>query len=535
MDPVRQLPRRALPGLAAAAALGACSAPTPAGSGGAGSGKSLVLADPYELSGFSPVNGYGPLGVTPLYDGLMRPRVTKAATVPTFVPALAADAPEVQEGGLRWVVRTRSGVRFHDGRPFGPKDVAATFNAILDSETASPSASDLEMIEKVTVGPGRAVTFHLRYPFAELPALLTQSIAPAHLIGSGLADNSPLNTEPVGTGPFSAVKRRADRLELKANPHYFRGRVPVESITRIYVPDDNARAQRIIAGEVDGTVLPAALAKKLDGGSGRRTVSAPSADWYGITMPKTTFTRDPRVRLALNHAVNRREVARTAVLGRPASFPVPKAFGDVIDQSLNFRYDVDRANALLDQAGYRRGKDGMRAKGDQPAQFTLYYHSNETVRRDLATAFAGYAKRVGVQVDLRAGRWDIIEPLLGKVAFVQGGGVLPWTVDSLLYSTLHRRTSQTSVPYANAGNFGSAKVDAALETARRATDPKARRVAYRTVQREYFEDPHAVFLLFAEHTYVTRDSGFRAGPMLLEPHGQNLTYGPWWDIPSWRR
>lgn len=529
-----QLPRRALPGLAAAAVLGACSAPTSSGGRSADPHKSLVLADPYELTGFSPVNGYGPLGVTPLYDGLMRPRVTKAATVPTFVPALAAGAPKIQGDGHRWVVPIRAGVRFHDGKPFGPKDVVATFNAILDSDTASPSASDLEMIEKVTEGPGRAVTFHLRYAFAELPALLTQSIAPAHLIGSGLADDSPLNTKPVGTGPFKAVRRRADRLELKANPHYLRGQVPVASITRIHVPDDNARAQRMLAGEVDGTVLPAALAKTLDGESGRRTVSAPSADWYGITMPKTAFTRDPRVRLALNHAVDRAEIARTAVLGKPASFPVPEAFGDVIDQSRHFTYSVDRANSLLDQAGYRRGRDGMRTKGDQPAQLTLYYHSNETIRRDLATAFAGYAKRVGVRVDLRAGRWDVIEPLLGKVAFVQGGGVLPWTVDSLLYPTLHRRTRQTSVPYANAGNFGSATVDAALEKARRATDPDERKAAYRTVQREYFTDPHAVFLLFADHAYVTRDTGFTTGPMLLEPHGHNLTYGPWWDIPSWR-
>lgn len=532
--------RRALPGLAAAVGLAACSAPS--GSGGArrsgsGADASLTLGDPIEQSGFSPVNGYGVLGVSPLYDGLLRPHSTGDRKLPTLAPALASAKPRPQDGGRRWVVPLRKGVTWHDGKSFGAQDVVATYRAILDSEVASPIASDFEMVSKVTAGPGRAVTFHLRYPFADFPTLLTQSIAPAHLIGSGTADRSSLNTKPVGTGPYRLKKRSAERAVYEANPKYFGGRVPVGTVTRLHLPSDNARAQRMLAADIDGTALPPALAKTMKDKSGLTVERVRSADWRAVALPGNDFTRDPRVRIALNHAVDRKEIVRAVLAGggTPTSFPVPAAYGDLVDHSLGFAYDVRKAGELLDAAGFRKGKDGQRQQGSTRAELTLFYPSDDTVRRDLATAFAAYAKKVGVNVTLKAATWDEVEPQLSRLALLLGGGERPYSIDSLLYPAMHRRTPQTSSPYANTGNIGNGRIDAALEQGRRALDPAARRTAYRAVQREFMKDPNAVHLCFLEHAYVARENDWDTGPRLLEPHGHDVSLGPWWDIPSWSR
>lgn len=535
-----QISRRALPGLAAAAALAACSTPTEkkdAGASGSAGGSSLTLGDPIEQSGFSPINGYGVLGVNPLYDGLLRPRSSSDRKLPTFAPALASSSPRAKEGGRLWVVPLRKGVTWHDGKPFGPKDVVETYRAILDPDVASPISSDFEMVSKVTAGPGRAVTFHLKYAFADFPTLLTQSIAPAHLIGEGPADRSPLNTKPVGTGPYRLQKRTAERAIFRANPDYFRGRVPIQTVTRLHLPEDNSRAQRMLAGDFDGTALPPALAKTMDGKKGLTVHRVHSSDWRSVAFPRNDFTRDPRVRIALNHAVDRKAIVRTVLAGSgtPTSFPVPAAFGDLVDHDLGFDYDVRKAGELLDAAGFRKGKGGFRAKGSTEAALTLFYPSDDTVRRDLATAFASYAKKVGVKVTLKAATWDEVESDLARLALLLGGGERPYSIDSLLYPAMHRRTPQTSSPYANAGNIGNAKIDKALEEGRRALDATDRRRAYRAVQREFMKDPNAVHLCFLDHTYVARTNDWNTGPMLLEPHGHDVSLGPWWDIPSWRR
>lgn len=533
------VPRRALPSLAAAVALAACSAPSEKGgaTSGSGRGERLILGDPIEQSGFSPVNGYGVLGVSPLYDGLYRPRSTSDRKLPTFAPALASGAPQRSADGRRWTVPLRKGVTWHDGKPFGPKDVVATFSAILDPDVASPIASDFEMVEKVTAGPGRAVTFHLKYPFADLPTLLTQSIAPAHLIGDGTADRSTLNTKPIGTGPYRLQQRTAERAVYRANSHYFRGRVPIETVTRLHLPDDNARAQRMLAGDIEGTALPPALAKTMDGKNGLELHRVRSADWRAVALPLNDFTRDPRVRIALNHAVDRTAIVRTVLAGSgtPTSFPVPPAFGDLVDHDLGFAYDVRKAGELLDAAGFRKGGNGIRAKGSTGAELTLFYPSTDTVRRDLATAFASYAKKVGVKVTLKAATWDEVESQMSKLALLLGGGERPYSIDSLLYPTMHRRTPQTSSPFANAGNIGNARIDEALEHGRRATGATDRRRAYRTVQKEFMKDPNAVHLCFLDHTYVSRHTDWKTGPRLLEPHGHDVSLGPWWDIPAWQR
>lgn len=138
--------------VALAVVASACSSPSAPSSSGTGEGggpTSLILATSQELGGYNPVRGYGELGVSPLYDGLLRLKSTGDEAMPTLEPALAATEPKADAKLTTWRVPVKDGITFHDGSTLGPEDVVATFKTILDPASASDIALSLDMVSTV--------------------------------------------------------------------------------------------------------------------------------------------------------------------------------------------------------------------------------------------------------------------------------------------------------------------------------------------------------------------------------------------------
>ncbi|MBB3674856.1 ABC transporter substrate-binding protein [Modestobacter versicolor] len=525
-------------GLAALAVLTGCTAPGSAGDDPAEVAR-LVLADAYEPEAFNPVAGHGETGASKVYDGLVR--LAGGSGLPELEPALAAELPSADAAGTTWTVPLREGVRFSDGTTFGAEDVVATYRAVLDPVLASPIATNYAMVAEVTAPDPLTVQFRLAYPYAPFPTKLLLGIAPAEALATpGPAEESPLNTEPVGTGPYLLAERRGDRTVYTANPGYWDGEPEVGELVVVYVPDDNTRAQRMAGGEFDGTTLPPLLADTLAGTDGLTVVGHPSADTRSVSLPAgDPVTGDPAVRLALNHAVDRDAMVASILGGHgvPASTPVPEVLGDAFEPAATFDHDPDRARQLLDAAGWVPGPDGVRVRDGVRAEFTLMYFPEETLRRDLAQAFASDALAVGVEVDLEAVDRPQFRPRIPVDAGLLGGGDVPYDPDTLLYAALHSVYTRDGVggPFDNPSDHVDPEVDAALDAGRRSSDPAVRTAAYRSVQREFVADPPAVVLVFLEHVYVVRDGGWTGAEEVLEPHSHGVSWGPWWNVREWRR
>ena len=525
-------------GTAAALALAACSPPAAPTAGQPTDG--IVLADAADLGGYNPVAGYGELGVSPRYDGLLTLHSDNPDTLPTFKPALATALPTHNDDFTVWEVPLRTGVTFHDGSTFDAADVVATYEAVLDPASASEIASAFDMVNRVTTSTtatGESVTFTLNYPYADFPARMLLAIAPSEKLTGGPASESSLNREPVGTGPFTLAELSADKAVFTANADYWNGAPKVASLTTVHVPDDNTRAMRVKAGEFDGTSIPPALASAFTNAQGYTVVSARSADWRGVSLPAdSTFTRDARVRIALNHAVNRQAMLDTVLVGRGtlAYTPVSPVYGDAFDPNATFSFDQARARQLLDEAGWVPGPDGVRSKGADRASFPLAYNPSDTVRRDLAAAFAADLKQIGVEVKLEALGWDKIEPRIGSLGVLLGGGDEPYSNATQVHAALHTPMAGTA-GWDNPGRFGTPAMDAALDRARKTADGPTRAALYREVQTHYLTEPSYVFLVFVDHTYVARDSGWQRGPLTIEPHALGVSWGPWWNLASWTR
>lgn len=501
------------------------------------SGDKLVLAGAQELGNFNPVNGYGELGVSPIFDGLLRLKNEGPEKLPTFEPALASDMPNPNTDFTQWSVNIRSGIKFHDGSLLDATDVAKTYKAILDPNSASEIASSFAMIRDVTASSDSQVTFQLFYGYRDFPTRMLVGVAPSEKLTGGPVKNSDLNRRPIGTGPFRLTQLTAERAVLSSNEAYWRGAPQIKQITYVYLSDDNARAQRMKTRDFDGTILPPQLAATFANKNDYRVASAKTADWRGVALPANSlFAKDPVARKAMNLGANRDAMLEKILggSGRVASTPVSPVYGDAWEAKSEFPYDPTRANSMLDQAGWVLGADGVRRKGSERAQFTVAYRPSDILRRDLATAFASDMKVIGVDVNLEALPFDKIASRIESLGILLGGGDRPYSLDTQLYGALHTKTPGSST-WDNPGNFGTPYRDALLEEGRKTSDITRQTEIYRRVQESYIDDPSYVFLVFVDHTYVMKARGTEASSLTVEPHEHGVTWGPWWDLSSWKK
>lgn len=495
----------------------------------------IVLGEGQALGDFNPMLGYAQLGVSPVYDGLLVPTADGDDRVPDLVPALAESRPE-RVAPRTWRVPLKSGISFSDGTDFDAADVVATYRAVVDPRVASSISTDFAPIVAVEADGPRAVTVRMNTDADPSPYLLV-GVVPSERVEEAPAAEWALNTEPVGTGAYRLESLEPDQAVFVAREDHWGNRPAVQRLVYTHVPDDNTRAQRIAAGEIDGANLPPRLAEGLEGRAGIDIVSVKSADWRGISLPSANpFTADPAARLAMNLGVDRQAVVDDVLTGdgEPASTPVAPVYGaSVYDEGAQFELDADGARAALDDAGWRTGADGVRVRGADRASFPLLYNAQDTLRRDLAVAFAAAMKPIGVEVLTRGTSWDDIDSELSTAAVVLGGGATPYSIDSQIYDTLHTRFPDSS-PYSNPGDLTAPGLDALLDEARASAPGPDNDLRYQRIQQVYSAQPSYVFLAFLHHTYAVRAEGWRHDAPILEPHSHGVTWGPWWNIPSWQ-
>ncbi|MGW4111028.1 ABC transporter substrate-binding protein [Actinosynnema sp. NPDC004786] len=520
--------RRLLIGVVVAVALAAgCTSPD--GGGAGDDGRSIVIGAGGEPENLNPILGYAPDGASKVFDGL----VARDARL-HLVPGLAREVPTVSADGLTWTATLREGVTFTDGTPLSAQDVVFTYRAVLDGDNGSTIASRFDAVADVTAPDDRTVVFRLSYPYAPFAQQLTLGIVPRKAFDGVDVDSAPFNTAPIGTGPYTVAEwRKGDRIVLEANEGYWGGAPAIKTVTVVFVPDDNARATRMAAGEFDGTVLPPKLVKSYADRPGYRVVRNPSADYRGLGLPsELPFTSDPRVRRAINLALDRQAMidAVLAGAGKPAATPISPHLADWYDPIATFPHDPAEAGRLLDEAGWRKGPDGARSKDGQPARLPILYPAADVLRKELALATASDIAKLGVDAPVEATTFELMVQRQREAASVWGGGD-PYDPDTAAYTLLHSRYAGAP-GYVNMTLYRNPAVDRALDAGRQSTDPATRKLAYADLQRAYTADPAWAFLVFLDHTYVLRDR-WDGQVEQVEPHDHGLVHAVWWNLERW--
>lgn len=493
----------------------------------------LVLAEGQPLGDYNPLLGYGALGVSPIYEGLLAPKADTDQQIPDLVPSLASDTPS-RLSATTWRVPLRQGVTFSDGTTLDAADVVATYKAVADPAVASDIAGQFTPIRDVAADGTHAVTVTMDSPVDPHPYLLL-GIVPSELVEDRPAAEWGINHRPVGTGPYRLESLRPDQAVLTARDDYRDDQPAVRRVVYVHTPDDNVRAQRMKAGEIDGANLPPRLAESATAKGNATVASVQTADWRAVSLPAgNAFTADRAARLSMNLLADRPKMITDVLAGQgqPASTPIGPVYGDYYSGEA-FTRDSGQAAKTLDAAGWLRGPDGMREREGVRAEFTLRYDSQDTVRRDLAVAFAEQLRPAGIEVHTVGSSWDDIEAYLGTDAVLLAGGEMPYAIDQQTVTTLHTRTPGAS-PFSNPGNFTAPGRDALLDQARATPDGPEKIGLYRQIQQSYLADPSSVFLAFVNHTYAVRDTAMAAPAPILEPHSHGVTWGPWWNLTGWK-
>jgi peptide/nickel transport system substrate-binding protein len=332
----------------------------------------------YESDGWSVVHS--------IYDALVQ--VGPGGALETVL----ADSM-TQVDPLIWEITLRSGIAFHNGEPFDAKSVAFSVAHILDPETKSQVAGNFQVIEEVEEVDPLTIRFHCSAPAPWLPSLMGPWLA---LLPPGYASDpaNEFQKNPVGTGPYRFVRwDRGSQIVLRRNEDYFsesaKGEPIATQVAFRFVPDATTRVTDVVSGT--SQLVRAVPFDELEQvASAAEVVEQPVVGCAFVRVPTDVAPfDDPRVRLALNHAVDVETLVEVLLGGngtRLASLFVPDGLG-YDDALAPHAYDPDLAKQLLADAGYGHG-------------FSARMDHTTGERADLVAAVAGQLAAVGVKVDL---------------------------------------------------------------------------------------------------------------------------------------
>jgi peptide/nickel transport system substrate-binding protein len=270
---------------------------------------------------------------------------------------------------------------------------------------------------------------------------------------------------------------------LVANRHYHRGAPAHPVLDLVVVRDDNTRALRLEAGAADLALnaVPALLLPLFEGDERFRVTSVPGVGttYIGLNMEAPAL-RDVRVRRALAHAIDRPSLvkAKLASRARLASGWVPPGHWAHAADTRLYTYDPAKAEQLLDQAGLRRGDDGVRVR------LAIRTGADRAVQ-SMARALAAMLAKVGVQVEVRPSETATLLSDLGKgrfqLAYMQIPEVFEPHVLSWFFAS-DRIPVEGKQTGSNRWHLRDPLVDAELERGRSNVARPVRLEAFRNVQ-----------------------------------------------------
>jgi peptide/nickel transport system substrate-binding protein len=303
------------------------------------------------------------------------------------VPELATEVPSLANGGISRDGKTityhlRRDAKWSDGVPFTSDDVRFSVDVVRNPANNEQSHEGFDLITRIDTPDPYTVVFHLQRPFSGFYVNFFSTggavpcILPRHLLGTlPNINQAPYNSLPVGIGPFKyASWKRADSVELVPDPFYF-GRKP--KLTRIVfkvIPDRNTTMTQLTTHEIDLWLpVPSAFFDRVRALPDVTIVRQGSYAYNHLDFElEHGALRDPIVRRALRLGLDRAAILAKIRHGVGILQETPFAPGHPLHIDLpRVPYDPAAANAMLDQDGWRRGPDGVRAKGAERLDFNF--------------------------------------------------------------------------------------------------------------------------------------------------------------------
>lgn len=481
-------------------------------------------------AGFDPAYGWG------AGEHVHEPLIQSTLLVTTQDLGIDKDLAtdySVSEDGLTWTVTIRDDVKFTDGEPLTASDVAFTYNNCKENS----SVNDFTMLDHAEAADDTTVIFHMTRPFSPWPyTMAIVGIVPEHAYDENYGQN------PVGSGRYILKQwDRGQQVILEANPDYYGDEVKMKKVTVLFMDEESSLAAAM-AGQADVSYTASTYADMTPDGYG--LLEAASVDNRGFNLPAVPAQEqdgltvgndvlcDVNVRRAINMAIDR-ETMIEHVLG---GYGTPAY--SVCDQmpwynpASETAYGPEGAAALLDEAGWTAGDDGVREKDGVRAAFTIMYHPSDSVRQGLAEETANQLNALGFEVTTEGAGWDVAYDKAQSQPLMWGWGAhTPMEFYNIYHTAPGSQYAEYS-PYANE------TVDQYMDEALATSDLEE---SYELWQKAQYDgttgvtqdgDLPWIWLCNVTHLYFVRD-GLTVAEQKIHPHGHGWSIVNNVDQWSW--
>jgi peptide/nickel transport system substrate-binding protein len=363
------------------------------------------------------------------------------------------------------------------------------------------------------------VTFNLASPFAPLPVMLgyNQAIVPKHLLeGQDLNQPAEFLAAPVGSGPFKFKElSQGAYLEVEAYEDYFGDRPLLDGIIFQVITDGNARVAQVKSGDVDFTVIEPPQVDSVKEDANLKIVEATQVNYYFFAINHSVERlQDVRVRQALTMALDRQAIVDTVLkgYGQVANGPIHPSLGEYYKADVTiYEYDQEAAKALLEEAGWTAGDDGILVN-DAGERFTILLNApaGYPVLEQLVTYAQQEYTNLGIEVTLEIDEWTVH---LDKYHNLQYDLLNNWWItppDPDLYDHYYSESPSNWWAYSNP------EVDELVVQAREEADQAARVERYHEIQQLLSDDVPVVYLyhqteiqVMSQRTHGLPEMGYR--------------------------
>ena len=519
MNAVRPKRRpRLLAGLALAAAtslaVAACSS-SGGGSSSSASNQVFTIGTQNQLEHLDPFDYFTPMDYS--VGQMIYPALDQWTSSAQPAPDLAKSWTHSADGST-WTFTLYPNAKWSDGKPMTANDVAFTFATILKYKATYAAIDDLYItgLTSVVATNPTTVVFHFSAPDAGFLSYVPNiPILPQHAWAKAATGNGAQLTKfatslpIVSGGPFIPVSwNGTTTLLMKRNPNFWGPSKPGPSLNRVglqYYYNPDTLIQAIKSHQIDyaNQVTPTSAAALKNVNGINLTIYKSSeliALYWNMKAPANPASSNVLVREALNDAINRQQITSVAYPGGlpGESILTPRTVD--YDAAIQPTYDVAKANALLDQAGYKMGTNGVRtAANGKPLTFTVLVDQQGLGGAGLRTfqlLAADYAK-IGVKLNEDAlDTAAMFTKLYGTNGNYAGGWDMLLETNSLVYDPAEYLVGFTtnSLGTYNWDGWSNPKFDSLYLQSNGAFDP-AKRQAIVYAAQQYIDQQHVAMVL----------------------------------------
>ena len=432
-----------------------------------------------------------------------------------------AESWKIEDDSKTYRFFLRKNAQWHDGRPVTSKDVKFTFENVLFKYHSRTKAGLSKIVTEIQTPSDHEVVFKLSNSYGPMLSRLDVTeapILPEHIFSTADANDHPANLNPVGSGPFKFLEyRKGEYVKLQKNENYYLNGLPkIDNLIIQIIPDGVTQLLALERGEVDyidrvpGKELSRmeankniSLQKNTAGPGGGNCIMTVS---FNLDREKTV---NPLLRQAFAHAVNRDRILEQVLfgLGRVAAAPINKGIewahqGGTL---ANYEYSAQKANALLDEAGFLRGTDGSRMSLDI-VHFPRFNKYAEVMKQDLAQVGINLVSRPldrSAAVDTIFNQRDFD---LNLISYCNGAD------PDIGVKRMYVSSNIGNIPFSNASACRNQEIDQLFKEAGQTSEIETRSVKYAQIQTILAKDLPYWWLVETQSLTAHRSdmSGFRS-------------------------